>query len=145
MLAIARDWKQKREDLRKQRASLSAEFEKSPTEVILALKLKAIDNEIAECTEHMVKEKAPLAKTTKSSAIRENKVPEEEQMISRLNDFLDRVRNAFARIFDSVKKHHTARTRSEEMSFAGVCPFCGLLTPRKGSRCLECGKSLKLA
>jgi hypothetical protein len=56
LLSIARDWKQKREDLRRQRASLSTEFEKSPTEVILALKLKAIDNEIAECTEHMVKE-----------------------------------------------------------------------------------------
>lgn len=54
MAAIARNWKQKLEDLRKQRALLNAEFEEYPTRLILALKLKAIDNEIAECTEHMV-------------------------------------------------------------------------------------------
>jgi hypothetical protein len=54
-LPIAQQWKQKREDLRKQRALLSAEFEQRPNELDLALKLKAIDDEIAECTERLVK------------------------------------------------------------------------------------------
>ena len=66
-------------------------------------------------------------------------------MLPSLNDFLDRVRSLFARIVDSVKKHGRTKTISEKLSFAGVCPFCGLLTPRKRSRCLECGKSVKLA
>ncbi len=26
-----------------------------------------------------------------------------------------------------------------------MCPFCGLLTPRRKACCLECGKSFKLA
>jgi hypothetical protein len=57
VLAIARDWKQKRDDLRARRAALSAKFEKCPNDLDLALKLKAIDDQIAGCTEQMVKEK----------------------------------------------------------------------------------------
>ncbi len=56
-MLIAEEWKQKRKDLRKQRALLCAEFEQRPNELVLALKLKAIDDEIAECTEHLVKDR----------------------------------------------------------------------------------------
>jgi len=54
---VITDWKSKREDLRRKRVSVVAAFEKSPNDVTLALKLKAMDDEIAECTEHLVKEK----------------------------------------------------------------------------------------
>jgi hypothetical protein len=66
-------------------------------------------------------------------------------MLPSLNDFLDRIRSLFLRIADSLKKDRKPKAVSQELSFVGVCPFCGLLTPRKRSRCLECGKSLKLA
>jgi hypothetical protein len=66
-------------------------------------------------------------------------------MMAPLKDLLDRIRSAFARIINSVRTHRGTDSGGEERSFAGVCPFCGLLTPRKSSRCLECGKSLKLA
>ena len=57
MPALTRDWQGKRKDLRGLREALHAEFEKSPDDLSLALKLKAIDDEIAECTEHLVQEK----------------------------------------------------------------------------------------
>lgn len=57
MLAVAVDWKRKRENLQGQRASPSAEYEKRPNEVLLALKVKVSDDQIAECTEHIVQEK----------------------------------------------------------------------------------------
>jgi hypothetical protein len=49
-------WKSKREDLRRKRSPLIGDFEKCPSEVVLALKIRAIDDEIAVCTEHIGKE-----------------------------------------------------------------------------------------
>lgn len=66
-------------------------------------------------------------------------------MTPSLENFFDRVRSVFTRMAAFVKAHRKEKTRSEDRSFAGVCPFCGLLTPRKGSHCLECGKSIRLA
>jgi hypothetical protein len=57
LIAIGTDWKQKREDLRSQRAAVNAQFEKDPRNLHLAQKLKAIDDKIAECTEHMLQKK----------------------------------------------------------------------------------------
>jgi hypothetical protein len=39
------------------------------------------------------------------------------------------------------------QTNSREAEFAPqrMCPFCGLITPRRKRHCLECGKSLKPA
>jgi hypothetical protein len=56
MLARASVWKSKREDLKKKRRPLIGDFEKCPSDVVLALKIKAIDDDIAVCTEHINKE-----------------------------------------------------------------------------------------
>ncbi len=57
MLPNASAWKNKREDLRSKRRPLFGDFEKCPSNVFLALKIKAIDDEIAVCTEHIRQEK----------------------------------------------------------------------------------------
>ncbi len=56
MLRNASVWKSKREDLRSKRRPLFGDFEKCPSDVFIALKIKAIDDEIAVCTEHINKE-----------------------------------------------------------------------------------------
>jgi hypothetical protein len=59
MLAKASAWTSKQEDLRRERRSLVRDFENRPSDVSLALKIKAIDDEIAVCTEHIEKEHRP--------------------------------------------------------------------------------------
>jgi len=49
-------WKCKLEDLKSERRPLFGDFESSPNNVLLALKIKAIDDEIAVCTEHIRRE-----------------------------------------------------------------------------------------
>jgi hypothetical protein len=56
MLANASVWKNELEDLRRKRRPLVEEFESCPSDVGLALKIKAIDDEIAVCTEHIQNE-----------------------------------------------------------------------------------------
>lgn len=56
MLRNASVWKSRREDLRKKRRPLIGDFEKCPSDVVLALKIKAIDDDIAACTEQINKE-----------------------------------------------------------------------------------------
>ena len=56
MLPNASAWKSKREDLRSKRRPLAGDFENSPRNLGLAVKIKAIDDEIAVCTEHINKE-----------------------------------------------------------------------------------------
>jgi hypothetical protein len=56
MLPNASAWKSKREDLRSKRRPLAGDFENSPSNLGLAVKIKAIDDEIAVCTEHINKE-----------------------------------------------------------------------------------------
>ena len=46
-------WEMRREDLKTERRPLVGDFESRPSDVGLALKIKAIDDEIAECTEHI--------------------------------------------------------------------------------------------
>ncbi|PYU18686.1 MAG: hypothetical protein DMG30_26890 [Acidobacteria bacterium] len=46
----------KREELRVRRESLFQRFEKNPDQMHLALKIKIIDDQIAECT-HLIKQK----------------------------------------------------------------------------------------
>jgi hypothetical protein len=50
-------WRKKREGLKSRRVRLSKEFDKNPNDLRLGLKIKAIDDEIAACTEHITKEK----------------------------------------------------------------------------------------
>jgi hypothetical protein len=46
-------WKRKREDLKNRRTALFKRYEKSPGELRLALEIKSIDDEIAECTQQI--------------------------------------------------------------------------------------------
>ena len=51
--AIAEIWKKERQDLRIKRNSLFEKYSRSPHDVHLALQIKTIDDEIAECTAKM--------------------------------------------------------------------------------------------
>ena len=57
MLAVAGVWKKKRDDLKTKRNSLFEKYAKHPNEFHLALEIKKIDDEIAECTDKMRQEK----------------------------------------------------------------------------------------
>jgi hypothetical protein len=58
MLASSLDWKSKRETLREKRDALFKRYLKNPHHSPLALEIKNLDDEIAECTEHMDLNKA---------------------------------------------------------------------------------------
>jgi hypothetical protein len=53
MLATSIDWKSKREELKAKRSPLFKEYLKHPHDTRLALEIKLIDDQIAECTEKM--------------------------------------------------------------------------------------------
>jgi hypothetical protein len=53
MMARAGVWKRKREDLQNRRTPLFKKFERNPSDLRLALEIKAIDDQIAECTQQM--------------------------------------------------------------------------------------------
>ena len=57
MLATAVNWKNKRDELRARRRPLFESYEKSPHDFHLALEIKLIDDQIAECTKQMVQER----------------------------------------------------------------------------------------
>ena len=52
-LATTNVWKKKRDDLKTKRNALFDEYSKHPHDVHLALEIKTIDDEIAECTQKM--------------------------------------------------------------------------------------------
>ena len=58
MIATSTDWKSKRERLKLKRDLLFKRYLKSPQDSRMALEIKNIDDEIAECTEHMDLNKA---------------------------------------------------------------------------------------
>lgn len=58
MLASSVDWKSKRETLRTKRDVLFKRYLKNPHDSPMALEIKNLDDEIAECTEHMDLNKA---------------------------------------------------------------------------------------
>jgi hypothetical protein len=53
MLATSVDWKSKREELKAKRKPLFKQYLKNPHDTSMALEIKNIDDQIAECTEHM--------------------------------------------------------------------------------------------
>lgn len=53
MVATSVDWKSKREELKAKRKPLFTRYVKNPTDIRMALELKHIDDQIAECTERM--------------------------------------------------------------------------------------------
>jgi hypothetical protein len=72
MVAAASVWKKKCNDLKAKRNSLFDAYEKEPQNFHLAREIKAIDDEIAECTQHVERERraeraaAPAAKLVTS-------------------------------------------------------------------------------
>jgi len=56
MLTTTSVWKKKREDLKSKRKPLFEQYAKHPNDFHLALEIKTIDDEIAQCTEEMEQE-----------------------------------------------------------------------------------------
>jgi hypothetical protein len=69
MTALAGVWKRKREDLKKRRTPLFKRYEKSPNDLGLALEIKMIDDQIAECTQQMERENALAGASSRSLAM----------------------------------------------------------------------------
>jgi hypothetical protein len=63
MLATSVDWKNKRETLKAKRNLLFRHYLKNSHDSRLALEIKSFDDQIAECTEHMVVDKAKKRST----------------------------------------------------------------------------------
>ena len=53
MVATAGVWKKKRDDLKNKRNSLFETYTKDPQNFHLAREIKALDDEIADCTQHV--------------------------------------------------------------------------------------------
>jgi hypothetical protein len=73
MVAAASVWKKKHDDLKAKRNSLFETYAKNPQNFHLAREIKSIDDEIADCTQHVEQERraeqraaspAPKAVTT---------------------------------------------------------------------------------
>ena len=58
---------------------------------------------------------------------------------------LGRVRSLRAYLAASLRKRLGITPRDGDFASQRMCPFCGLITPRHGTFCLECGKSLRPA
>jgi hypothetical protein len=61
MTARACVWKRKREDLKNRRTPLFKRYEKNPNDLRLALEIKSIDDQIAECTQQIELENRGLS------------------------------------------------------------------------------------
>jgi hypothetical protein len=57
MVAAAGVWKKKRDDLKAKRNSLFAAYTKDPQNIGLAREIKAIDDEVADCAQHVEQER----------------------------------------------------------------------------------------
>ncbi len=66
MTALAGVWKRKREQLKNKRMPLFRRLERSPGDLRLALEIKMIDDQIAECTEQMARENAKAGTRSES-------------------------------------------------------------------------------
>ena len=57
MLAVEGVWKKKRDDLKAKRNSLFEKYAKHPQDYHLSLEIKKLDDEIADCTQHVEQER----------------------------------------------------------------------------------------
>ena len=57
MVAVAGVWKKKRDSLKLKRNSLFETYTKDPQNIHLAREIKALDDEIADCTQHVEQER----------------------------------------------------------------------------------------
>ena len=60
-----------------------------------------------------------------------------------MNPVVHRIYIVFALITDRFRKIFAVNSR--DFASQRMCPFCGLITSRRKTCCLECGKSLKPA
>ena len=74
MAATAGVWKKKRDDLKDKRNALFETYSKDPQNFHLAREIKALDDEIADCTQHVEQERraeqraaSPIAKLKTNS------------------------------------------------------------------------------
>ena len=85
----------------------------------------------------------PLRKTVPASKGQKDKGGLMESYVRPLRD---RLRRRLAYIADGCGKLLAILIpRARQGRAQRICPFCGLITPRSKSSCLECGKSFKLA
>lgn len=61
MLATSVDWKSKREELKAKRKPLFTRYVKNPNDTHMAMELKHLDDQIAECTARMETEERKAA------------------------------------------------------------------------------------
>jgi len=59
--------------------------------------------------------------------------------------FLSRVRSLCALLAASLRKFLGMEPHDGDFASQRICPFCGLITPRHETGCLECGKTFKAA
>lgn len=62
-----------------------------------------------------------------------------------MHPFLAHVRSLRAFIAASLRKILRREPHDGDFASQRMCPFCGLITPRFETCCLECGKVLKPA
>ena len=62
-----------------------------------------------------------------------------------LHRIVVRVRSLRAFIAASLRKSIGVEAHDGDFASQRMCPFCGLITPRYETCCLECGKVLKSA
>jgi hypothetical protein len=68
MVATAGVWKKKRDDLKSKRNALFETYTKDPQNFHLAREIKDIDDEIADCTQHVEQERRAEQRAAASSA-----------------------------------------------------------------------------
>jgi len=66
-------------------------------------------------------------------------------MASVPHTFLARIRSLRAFLAASLRKSLKVEPHAGDFTSQRMCPFCGLITPRHESCCLECGKVLRPA
>jgi len=67
-------------------------------------------------------------------------------MAPNLLRFRNRLRKQIVLMADSLTSLLAMfKRKDQDLGSQMICPFCGLITPRRKMCCLECGKSLKLA
>jgi hypothetical protein len=59
--------------------------------------------------------------------------------------FFANLRGLRAFLAASLRKFLRMEAHDGDFASQRMCPFCGLITPRHETSCLECGRSLKLA
>jgi hypothetical protein len=59
--------------------------------------------------------------------------------------FLSSLRSLRAFLSASLRKFLKMEAHDGDFASQRMCPFCGLITPRHETCCLECGRSLKPA